>query len=170
MTVSAIKAAMYRFGQSPTDIYQRVIKSSGGYRVVMRDGFPLTLTDRELAEGAQGARFRGRDAGMIRDAQFLFAVSAKRAQIENNDGVAAESYQAAIRSLNNGEDERSPGEAFLRLGLREYMRTVSVHELARGQLGMCNRGGHSVAVINGREERWGRKGSSPYWGDAIALM
>lgn len=170
VTVSAIKAAMYRFGQSPTDIYQQVTKFNDGYLVQMRDGFKVLLTDKELAYGARNARFKGRDEGMVKDAQFLFAVSAKRAQMENNDGFAARSYQAAIRSLNDGEDELGPGEAFLRLGLRKHMRTVSVHELARGQLGMCNRRGHSVAVINGREEIWGRKGSAPYWGDAIALV
>ncbi len=170
VTVSAIKAAMHRFGQSPTDIYQQVTRLSGGYRVVMRDDFQLTLTDRELAEGARGARFRGQDKGMLKDAQFLFAVSAKRAQMENNDYTAGRSYQAAIRSLNNGEDERGPGEGFMRLGLRKHMKTVSVRELARGQLGMCNRTGHSVAVINGREELWGRRGATPARGQAIALF
>ena len=170
VTVSAIKAAMHRFGQSPTDIYKQVTKVGDGYRVVMRDNFELTLTDRELAEGARGAQFKGRDNGMLKDAQFLFAVSAKRAQMENNDRTAGRGYQAAIRSLNDGEDEGGPGEGFLRLGLRQYMKTVPVQELARGQLGMCNRTGHSVAVINGCEELWGRAGSAPTQGDAIALI
>src|SRR5476651_2279683 len=66
VTISAIKAAMHRFGQSPTDIYQHVTRLSGGYRVVMRDDFQLTLTDRELAEGARGAKFRGQDKGMLK--------------------------------------------------------------------------------------------------------
>ena len=170
VTVSAIKAAMYRFGQSPTDIYKQVIRRGDGYRVVMRDNFELTLSDRELAEGARGAKFMGRDNGMLKDAQFLFAVSAKRAQMENNDRTAGRGCQAAIRSLNDGKDENGPGEGFLRLGLRQYMKTVPVRELARGQLGMCNRGKHSVAVINGREELWGRQGWAPTRGEAIALI
>ena len=161
---------MYRFGQSPTDIYQSVRKEGDGYRVTMRDDFVLTLTDRELAEGAWGARFTGPDGGMLKDAQFLFAVSAKRAQMENNDRTAGRSYQAAIRSLNDGEDEFGPGEGLKRLGLRKHMRSVDVRELARGQLGMCNRTGHSVAVINGREELWGQQGSAPTRGQAIALI
>jgi hypothetical protein len=170
VTVSAIKVAMQRCGQSPTDIYQQVTRFYDGYRVVMRDGFELSLTDRELAQGAQGAQFKGWDEGMLKDAQFLFAVSAKRAQMEDNDDAAGCCYQAAILSLNDGEDEHGPGEALLRLGLRQYMRTVSPRDLARGQVGICNRGGHSVAVIHGREEKWGRPGAAPTWGDAIALV
>lgn len=170
VTVSAIKAAMYRFGQSPTDIFKEVVRSSDGYQVSMRDDFKLTLTDRELAEGARGAQFIGPDKEMLKDAQFLFAVSAKRAQMENNDRTAGRSFQAAIKSLNDGEDETGPGEGLQRLGLRQHMKRVSVRELAQGQLGMCNRTGHSVAVINGREELWGRQGSAPTRGDAVALM
>ncbi|WP_248749222.1 hypothetical protein [Pseudomonas sp. MWU15-20650] len=170
VTVSAIKAAMYRFGQSPTDIFKSVTKVNGGYKVVMRDDFQLSLTDRELSEGARGAQFFGPDKGMLKDAQFLFAVSAKRAQMENNDRTAGRSFQAAIRSLNDGEDERGPGEGFLRLGLKRHMKTVSVRDLARGQVGMCNRTGHSVAVINGREELWGRRGAVPTRGQAVALI
>lgn len=170
VTVSAIKAAMYRFGQSPTDIYKDVRREGSGYRVVMRDDVIVTLSDRELAEGVRGAQFIGPDKGMLKDAQFLFAVSAKRAQMENNDRTAGRSYSAAVRSLNDGEDESGPGEGFKRLGLRQHMRKVSVAELARGQLGMCNRTGHSVAVINGREEMYGKQGRAPTRGDAIALV
>ena len=170
VTVSAIKAAMYRFGQSPTDIYKDVRREGNGYRVIMRDDVIVNLSDRELAEGARGAQFIGPDKGMLKDAQFLFAVSAKRAQMENNDRTAGRSYSAAVRSLNDGEDESGPGEGFKRLGLRQHMRRVSVSELARGQLGMCNRTGHSVAVINGREEMYGKQGRAPTRGDAIALV
>ncbi|WP_426132864.1 hypothetical protein [Pseudomonas sp. PWP3-1b2] len=170
VTVSAIKAAMHRFGQSPTDIYKAVTKVAGGYRVIMRDDFALGLTDHELRLGARGARFVGADREMLKDAQFLYAVSAKRAQMENNDGTASSSFYAAMRSLNDREDELGPGEGFLRLGLRKHMRTVSAHDLARGLVGMSNRAGHSAAVINGREELWGTRGRAPWRGDAIALV
>lgn len=170
VTVSAIKAAMHRFGQSPTDIYKEVTKIAEGYRVVMRDNYSVTLTELELKQGARGAQFVGPDKEMLKDAQFLFAVSAKRAQMENNDRTAGRNYNAAISSLNNGEDETGPGEGFKRLGLTKHMKRVSVGELARGQVGMCNRTGHSVAVIDGREELWGRKGGAPRRGDAVALI
>ncbi|OCW22812.1 hypothetical protein [Pseudomonas sp. S3E12] len=170
VTVSAIKAAMYKFGQSPTDIYKEVVKTNNGYRVTMRDDFVLNLTDQELKVGAAGSLFIGSDKGMLKDAQFLFAVSAKRAQMENNDGWASRSYRAAVRTLNDGEDDDGPGEGFLRLGLRKHMKRVNVRDLAKGQLGMCNRARHSVAVINGREEIYGRQGSAPTRGVAIALV
>ncbi|MGY2165632.1 hypothetical protein HX799_21430 [Pseudomonas tolaasii] len=170
VTVSAIKAAMHRFGQSPTDICKEVTKIAGGYRVVMRDDFMLTLTEQELMQGVRGAQFVGVDAGMLKDAHFLYAASAKRAQMENNDGTAECCFAAARNSLNDKEDEWGPGEGLKRLGLSEHMRTVSAQDLARGQLGICNRRGHSVAVINGREELWGRRGGVPFHGDAIALL
>ncbi|NWC94040.1 hypothetical protein HX855_06120 [Pseudomonas sp. IPO3778] len=170
VTVSAIKACMVKFGQSPTDIYKTVKKIPEGYQVTMRDGFSLKLSHQELAEGIRGAKFVGRDKEMLKDAHFLFAVSAKRAQMENNDGRAARSYSAAVRSLNDGEDERGAGEGFLRLGVKAHMKKVPVSELAKGTLGMVNRTGHSVAVINGIEELYGKKGGAPRRGDAIALV
>lgn len=170
VTVSAIKAAMVKFGQSPTDIYKEVKKIAEGYQVTMRDGFSLTLSRQELAEGIRGAKFVGRDKEMLKDAHFLFAVSAKRAQMENNDGTAKRSFSAAVRSLNDGEDERGAGEGFLRLGLKAHMKKVPVSTLANGTLGMVNRTGHSVAVINGIEELYGKKGGAPRRGDAIALV
>ena len=170
VTVSAIKAAMHKFGQSPTDIYKSVNETVRGYEVTMRDGFNLTLSKPELAQASEAANFFGRDRGMLKDAQFLFAVSCKRAQIENNDGRAARSFTAAIQTLNNGEDEWGAGEGFLRLGLKKYMKRVPVSTLAKGQVGMVNRALHSVAVIDGKEELWGRKGNAPWYGEAMALM
>lgn len=168
-TVATIKAAMYKFGQSPTDIYREVRRLDAGYRVTMRDNYTLTLTDRELAVATRASQFIGADKGMLKDAHFLFAVSAKRAHEENNDTTAGESFEAGVESLNDGEDEVTPGEGFLRLGLSHYMKNVSVRELAEGRLGVSNRGGHSVAVINGREEVWGRPGAVPRLGEAVAL-
>jgi len=168
-TVATIKAAMHKFGQSPTDIYREVRRLDGGYRVTMRDNYTLTLTDRELAVATRASQFIGADKGMLKDAHFLFAVSAKRAHEENNDTTAGESFEAGVESLNDGEDEEQPGEGFLRLGLVHYMKKVSVRELAEGRLGVSNRRDHSVAVINGREETWGRPGAVPWQGEAVAL-
>ncbi|AMW84679.1 hypothetical protein AK972_3879 [Pseudomonas yamanorum] len=112
-----------------------------------------------------------RDPGMLKDAHFLFAVSAKRAQMENNDGRAARSFDAAVHSLNDGEDERVAGEGFLRLGLRSHMKKVSVSAFQdKSLIGMVNRSAHSVAVVDGCEEFYGRKGGPPRFGDAIALV
>ncbi len=169
VTVSAIKAAMMMFGQSPTDIFKEVRKVGEGYWVVMRDGFTFSLSRKELAEGARGSRFVSRNAEMLKDAHFLFAASAKRAQLENNDGYAKQSFAAAVRSLNDGEDEYGPGEGLRRLGLRHHIKRVPVSELANGVIGMVNRRGHSAAVIDGVEELFGRRGGTPRQGEAIAL-
>ncbi len=168
-TVATIKAAMHKFGQSPTDIYREVRRLDGGYRVTMRDNYTLILTDRELAVATRASQFIGADKGMLKDAHFLFAVSAKRAHEENNDTTAGESFEAGVESLNDGEDEERPGEGFLRLGLIHYMKKVSVRELAEGRLGVSNWRDHSVAVINGLEEAWGRPGAVPRQGEAVAL-
>ena len=168
-TVATIKAAMHKFGQSPTDIYREVRRLGGGYQVTMRDNYTLTLTDRELAVATCASQFIGPDKGMLKDAHFLFAVSAKRAHEEKNDTTAGESFEAGVDSLNDGEDEETLGEGFLRLGLIHYMKNVNVGELAKGRVGVSNRRDHSVAVINGREEIWGRPGAVPRQGEAVAL-
>ncbi|MBV6663544.1 hypothetical protein KV572_21545 [Pseudomonas yamanorum] len=172
VTISAIKAAMMKFGQSPTDIFRSVQAVGDGYHVVMRDGFRLDLKKHELATAIRGSKFvLMRDPGMLKDAHFLFAVSAKRAQMENNDGRAARSFDAAVHSLNDGEDERVAGEGFLRLGLRSHMKKVSVSAFQdKSLIGMVNRSAHSVAVVDGCEEFYGRKGGPPRFGDAIALV
>jgi len=172
VTISAIKAAMMKFGQSPTDIFKSVQATGDGYHVVMRDGFKLDLKKHELATAIRDSKFVPmRDPGMLKDAHFLFAVSAKRAQMENNDGRAARSFDAAVRSLNDGEDERGAGEGFLRLGLRNHMKRVSVSAFRdKSMIGMVNRDAHSVAVVDGCEELYGRKGGPPRSGDAIALV
>lgn len=173
VTVSAIKAAMAKFGQSPTDIYRSVEKISEGYRVVMRDGFTLVLKPSELDQAIRGSDFvLLNDRDMLKDAHFLFACSAKRAQMENNDGWASRSFGAAIHSLNNGEDEWGPGEGLKRLGLANHMVNVSVSDFAdRSLIGIFNRRGHSVAVVDGSEELYGKRGDRPERkGRAVALI
>lgn len=173
VTVSAIKAAMEKFGQNPKDIYKSVEQTADGFKVVMRDDVTVKLSKAELASAIRGSNFVGlSDPGMLKDAHFLFACSAKRAQNENNDGWAGRSYEAAIRSLNDGEDEWGPGEGFKRLGLKDHMKRVSVRDFVADTslIGMVNRRGHSVAVVDGREEFYGRKSGRPTGGDAIALI
>lgn len=172
VTISAIKASMAKFGQSPTDIFKSVQATHEGYHVVMRDGFTLDLKKDELAKAKRGSKFVPlRDPGMLKDAHFLFAVSAKRAMLENNDGSARRSIEAAIKSLNDGEDETGPGEGFKRLGLRHHMKQVPVSAFAdKSLIGMVNRSAHSVAVVDGCEELYGRKAGKPRFGQAVALV
>lgn len=176
VTVSAIKAAMMKFGQKPTDIFKEVKAAGDGFDVQMRDGYRLHLSQAEVKQAAEQARFEGDNPAMLTDANFLFAVSAKRAQNENNDGYARQSFTAALQSLNDGEDG---GEGLMRLGLSGHMRKTTASELASGQLGVVSHqvmiqgewGGHSLAVIGGREEMWGKRGWQPPAGaEAFALV
>lgn len=176
VTVSAIKSAMMKFGQKPTDIFRDVKVAGNGYDVQMRDGFRLHLSKGELKQAAEQARFKGTDPAMITDANFLYAASAKRAHMEGNNGFgegndhnARRSYQDALVSLNDGEHA---SEGLDRLGLKGLYRRTSSDELAAGALGVVNYGGHSMAVIGGRIELWGERGGRPRSadnGEAYAL-
>lgn len=154
VTVSAMKAAMMKFGQSPTAIYKNITATANGYHVTMRDGYSLRLTFDELKKAEQGSNLRGHDKDLLRDANFLYAVSAKRAMHENHDFRAAESFETAMETLNDGE---FPGEAFRRLGLYAYTRPSTAQELADGALGTLAGSGHSVAVVNGNLDWYGFK-------------
>ncbi len=162
VTVSAIKAAMMKFGQNPTSIYKNIRETADGYHVSMRDGHSLHLTFDELKKAEQGSNLAGPDKALLKDANFLYAVSAKRAMKENHEFRAAESFETAMQTLNNGE---YPGEAFRRLGLHAYIRPSTAGELAKGALGTLASGGHSVAVVNGSLDWYGSKSSlaSSHW-------
>ncbi|MBN0979177.1 hypothetical protein JTY93_19335 [Pseudomonas hygromyciniae] len=167
VTVSAIKAAMMHFGQKPTDIFKDVKETSTGYDVTMRDGFKLSLSRDEVRQAATHARFNGDDPAMMTDANFLFAASAKRAQMENNDGRAGRSFMAAMSSLNDGEYAR---EGLDRLGLKGHYRPATDADLRNSKVGTVEYKGHSMAVINGRIELWGERGIQPESGIATVLF
>ncbi|KAB0569777.1 hypothetical protein C9383_03480 [Pseudomonas palleroniana] len=154
VTVSAIKAAMMRFGQSPQTIFRQVTAIPGGYEVVMRDSFSLRLTHEELNQARAASGLAGSDQRLLDDANFLYAVSAKRAQLKNNDFRAGQSYAAALETLNDGE---FPGQALRRLGLFGYLRESDVSELAKGAIGTLADGHHSVVVIDGVLDFYGQK-------------
>lgn len=172
VTVSAIKGAMMRYGQKPTDVFKDVKETDDGYRVKMRDDFELDLSKDELKQAAAYAQFKGDDPEMLTDANFMFAASAKRAQIEGNGlddrpGEAQRSFAHAMQSLNNGE---MPHEGLDRLGLKGLYRNSSSSELASGTLGVVAYDRHSMAVIGGQVELWGRRGGSPKQGIAYAFL
>ena len=146
VTVSAIKAAMMRFGQNPQGIYKKISATADGYEVVMRDGYKLTVTHDELKKAQKGSHFFGEDKGLLHDAIFMFAVSAKRAQMENHEFRAEASFEAAMGTLN---DRETPGEALRRLGLYAFTRSSTAEELASGVAGTLANHGHSVGVFDG---------------------
>ncbi|NVZ21288.1 hypothetical protein [Pseudomonas costantinii] len=154
VTVSAIKAAMMRFGQNPAGIYRKISSTPDGYEVTFRDGVTVRLSHDELSKAKRASHFRGDDQALLNDANFLYAVSAKRAQLENNDFRASQSFEVAMDTLNDGE---YPGQALYRLGLSAYVREADVRELSNGAIGTLADHGHSVAVINGAIDYYGQK-------------
>lgn len=154
VTVSAIKAAIIRFGQDPQGIYRQIQLTPQGFDVVMRDSFRVHLTHEELRQATAASNFHGNNPQLLSYANFLFAVSAKRAQWENNDFRARQSYEVALQTLNDGE---FPGEALRRLGLFGYIRESSVDELLKGAVGTLADSHHSVAVIDGALDFYGQK-------------
>lgn len=154
VTVSAIKAAMVRFGQSPESIYKKISATADGYEVVMRDSFKLNVTRDELKKARLASNFKGSDQALLEDANFLYAVSAKRAQLENNDGRGNQSYEVAMETLNDGE---YPGSALRRLGLSAYVRESTIKELLGGAIGTLANSRHSVVVIDGMLDVYGQK-------------
>lgn len=164
-TVSSIKAAMQHFGQDPKDIFKNVELKGNTYEVEMRDGFKLKLTKDELSMAAREARFKGDDPTLMTNANFLYAASAKRAQMEGNSGSPGEndrdatrSYTDALISLNDGEHSR---EGLHRLGLKNHYRPGFQSDFERGMVGTYETDAHSMAVIGNHKELWGRRGGAP---------
>lgn len=100
VTVSAINAAMHKFGQSPTDVYKRVRKTAQGYEVTMRDGYYLTVSHQELKQAAAGHGFLDETKAHSRMlSSCLLAVSSVRIWIITMAGlreVLARRYAVSI--------------------------------------------------------------------------
>lgn len=154
VTVSALKAAMLKYGQNPLGIYKRVTETPEGFTITMRDGCTVRLTHTELEMARAAASFRGTDKGLIDDAVFLYAASAKRAQLENHEFRAGADYDTALQTLSDGE---IPGDALRRLGLYASIRSSTVEELASGVPGTLANFGHSVVVVGGVRDDYGAK-------------
>lgn len=175
LTISGIKAAMMRFGQKPADVFKEVKEAGDGYDVTMRDGMKVHLSKDELEQATANSKIKGDDPEMMKDANFMYAVSAKRAQMENNDGTAAQSFAKALETLKDGEDGN---EGLMRLGLKDHIKQGSVSDLQNGAIGIVNRevtnpkgetGGHSMVVVNGIEELWGTRNGLVTHGDVFLL-
>lgn len=158
VTVSAIKAAMMKYGQNPLGTFKRVTETPEGFTLTMRDGCMVSLTHAELERARAAANFHGEDKGLVDDAVFLYAASAKRAQLENHEFRAGADFDAALKTLNDGE---VPGDALRRLGLYAFTRSSSVQELASGVPGTLANFGHSVVVVEGAMDEYGIKRKLP---------
>ncbi|MEN5149895.1 hypothetical protein [Pseudomonas orientalis] len=154
VTVSAIKLAMMKYGHHPQGIFKLITPTKTGFEVTMQDTFKLHISHEELTLARTGSGFEGEDPDVLKDAVFLYAASAKRAQMKNHEGSAKRSFKDAMASLNDGE---MPGDATNRLGLHAKRRWTNPAQLAKEGLGTADAGGHSVAVIDGYADLYGNK-------------
>ena len=169
VTIAGIKAAMQRFG-GPKEVYSSVERTKDGYDVKMRDNPNKTfrITQAELNYATQHSGFSGNNQKMLNDANFMYAVSAKRAQLENNDGYASHSFAAAVKSLDSWEHTQ---EGLNRLGLKNHVQRTTARELANGAPGVMDQNNHVFTVFNGRADDYGRLGNRPTpWAHALKLV
>ncbi|WP_169918398.1 MULTISPECIES: type III secretion protein [unclassified Pseudomonas] len=141
--VAAIKVAMATFGQSPAGIFKHVAKHGDHYDVTMRDGFKLTITVEELELAAKAAKFSGGDEGMVKDAQFLFAVMSKRQYLELERDSATDPFMSLYGKDSAYHAHRTyPGvlswagggidgdTALSYLGLEEHLQVIDASALS----------------------------------------
>ena len=131
-------------------------------RIVMRDGFELTLTQKEFEQAAASSRFRT-DVGrkdLLGNANQLYAAAAKRAQMEGNDGYGPNkmSYDRSLRSLEDGEYTSNVMEQVGRLGLSEYAKKVQRSEMKNYDSTLSSGAGHAYFVSNGDRDYYGKVG------------
>ena len=154
VTVGGIKAAMQEFG-GPKEVYSSVEKNGDGYDVKMRDDPNKTyhVTNDELKEAAQKSGFEGKNPQMLNDANFMYAVSAKREQMENKG-----SFSQSLGELNRVQDAI---KGFERLGLQNHVQHTVVRELVNGASGVIAQDNHVAAVLDGKAEDYGKSGRTP---------
>lgn len=153
VTVGAIKAAMQKEG-GPAEVYDSVEKKGDGFDVKMKDSDKIYhVSNAELEEAAQKSGFEGDNKQMLKDANFMYAVSAKREQQESggsfSDGLSALNQ---VQMATNG---------FERLGLKNDVRQASAQELANGEAGVIAQNNHVAAVLDGKVEDYGTLGRTP---------
>jgi len=157
--LASIKAAMLKFGQNPRSIYTSVTEAEGVYQVVMKDGYKVTLTQKELEKARLFADFSGRDSSMVQDATFMYAVSAKRAQTERLLGIplpqsfSQDPFERAMQSLNHN---CWASRALPYLGLSAHMREMPAAELARtGGVGVVTYNYDAMLMVDGDIDMYG---------------
>lgn len=170
VTVAAIKAAQKTFGPElfntkdpDRGIFSAVTPTEeGGMHIVMRDGFELSVSPEELGAAASSSRFKT-DVGrkdLLDNANKLYAVAAKRAQLEGNDGYGPNkmSYTRALQSLEDGEHTSHIMEQVGRLGLKDHAKKVPRSELKHYDSTLSSGAGHAYFVSNGDRDYYGKVG------------
>ena len=153
VATAVIKAAMDHYGARVLKDFR--LNESGGYNVVMHDGYRLSLTAQEMEAGATAAHFAGPQSPTKSYAKVLFASIAKRAQLDSHEG--AQSFGQALLSVSNGE--RTLEMPHL-LGLDGLVQKLDLSEVPGQDGAVVYGGGHSyyVDTIEGKTfgDRWGK--------------
>lgn len=152
VSVAAIKAAMTKFG--PDNVFKSVTRSGNGYDVTMRDGVKVKVSDAELSTASRLSRFSGKDAGLLRKANLLYAAMANRAQLQGNDGRKNMSFERACQSLNDGE---SYLEGARWLGLKDHVRKINPRNLDSYTAVVAASSKHAMFASSGYVDHYGRK-------------
>ncbi|WP_226477851.1 hypothetical protein [Pseudomonas sp. MWU16-30323] len=155
VAVSAMKLAMMKFGHNPHGIYKKIEAVDNGFTITMRDNYTLHVTHDELKQVNASKGFDGDvSSETFKHAVFLFAVSAKRLQLEKYAEESPGTLAAAIDYLNSGD---YPGEALRRLGLTPHMAPATMKELRQGVAGSVATGRHMFVVVDGYMDDYGKK-------------
>lgn len=154
VVIAAIKAAMMKFGHNPHGIYKKIETTPDGFNIVMRDDFTLHITQAELRHAMGKAGFEAHaPSDVLTHAKFLFAVSAKRIQLERYYDNDEETFNDSIAALNTGD---YPGEALRRLGLSARVVAATMKDLRNGAIGTLATGGHVGLVVDGYLDHYGK--------------
>lgn len=140
---AAIKMMMAAFGPAPTDMFEQVTPSSGGYEVTQKDGSKLHITQDELSRAAQAFRFHGTDSDALKSANFAVTVLVKRKQME--EGHVR--FDAALAQSVRGEYLR---DCLGSLGVLGFAQPVRGSDMGEG-LSVLSFGRESSVVLEGVE-------------------
>jgi hypothetical protein len=173
--VASIKAAMEKYGQRPEDVFSSVEKTDDGYKVTLRNGEEVTLTESELEQAKELSEFQGDDKEMLANANFIYAVMAKHGANQLNGGESSnEDYIEVLHEMADSDGE-STDTGFILLGL-DYTKDNNV---GKGS-GIASRGpesgetlGHAAFVSNGSLDNYGEVASldiQKYNRDAYQLV
>ena len=159
VATAVIKAAMDHYGDRVLKDFR--LNETGGYEIVMQDGFQFSLTAQEMEAGTTAAHFAGPRSATKSYANLLFTSVAKRAQLESHEG--AQSFGQALLAVSNGE--RAVEMPHL-LGLDGFVQKLDLSEVPGQDGAVVYGGGHSyyVDTVEGKTygDRWGR--TTPYEG------
>ena len=141
---------MARFG--PDQVFTSTQRVSGGYDLVMRDGFSCRVSDAELRTASSLSRMVGKDAGLLGRANLIYAAMAKRAQTQGNDNQSRMTYARACESLNDGENYR---EGAKWLGLERYVKRISPSEVSKYPAVVAASARHAVFATGSVVDHYG---------------